>query len=139
MFDDAKGDNEVDYLDKEASNRFFKAMMEADKAKGLFADMREDEERFDLFKSFNPDRKDGYTLADYTKAFQHISMVWMDLDDKESQNKQAIVEEEIKVEEVEEAKQQQKPEKKTKKKSLQTQNATSEEVSQNLPEEAKAA
>ena len=69
MFDDAKGDNEVDYLDKEASNRFFKAMMEADKAKGLFADMREDEERFDLFKSFNPDRKDGYTLADYTKAF----------------------------------------------------------------------
>ena len=128
MFDDAKGDNEVDYLDKEASNRFFKAMMEADKAKGLFADMREDEERFDLFKSFNPDRKDGYTLADYTKAFQHISMIWMDLD-KESQNKQAHVEEEIKVEEVEQAKKQQETEKKTKKKSMTTQIATSEEVS----------
>ena len=54
MYDAARGDK--DYLDKDASANFFKAMMEADEEKGLFAEMRVDEERFELFKSFNPDQ-----------------------------------------------------------------------------------
>ena len=102
MYDAARGDK--DYLDKDASAKFFQAMMEADKAKGLFADMRDDKERFELFKSFNPDKKDGFTLADYTKAFQYIYRSW-DLEDKEYQKKQAQVEEEMKGEEEKEARQ----------------------------------